>query len=211
MTTLATDTQDQSIIRHPKISYWSDLLQRPVFHSSNLQIYPNTVALLDEHPKLYVNFLNAQGDVLVQDETDWSPLLHHGLVRLGVRARDHEHEAMRFALALQQALLQNPLSAQGSFLDTLAHWAAHLPEAQTNPALAEISRAALSNAGPLWGDIYDRFASYFENILQQQRQALTNDLRYTPDEAEEILTQALAIALDLIFYVTYSRELGLMG
>lgn len=195
---------------HPKLRFWEEMMSRPDISGAFVEIFPTSIDLLDNDIKLYVNFTNEKGWPCHQDETEWSTALHEGLAALRVRGKTQEDEVMRFALGLRDRLMRAAEAGGNTFFKSaLFAWVGELDEAQESPLKEQLAAIRGVSRPYKEGGTYERMVVAFKKCIKSHYDMLHQELAYPPEEANALLLQALALVLDMLFYITYSRQMGL--
>lgn len=195
---------------HPRLRNWKTRLGSPGT-SATLEVYRPETEMGQTEPEMSLQFTK-DGNPLPLETVPWDDELNAGLVQLGVRGVDPDNEAERFALGLRAALRK----AEREFGD--GYFNAVLVELLKDSGftsykqIAEVLKYAYANRPHREGRAFDRYTICRELIadaIRGRRPELTGPLKYSQEEATQILISALARYLDERFSVSSRRRLGL--
>jgi hypothetical protein len=187
---------------HPRLRHWQKRQRDGA--RLRVEVRRERRGLEIDHPVLYVT-LATGGREDLETET-WSDDLHHGLVKLHVRAISDDNESLRFGIAFAGAF--EPAEdrvGDGFFNSALIDVLKHGPLAQQlDEQFLRIHVLTPSRDGRAYSDCRDLIVG----AIRGRARELTRDLEYPEPRANKILGGALAIYLDDRFSITERRRLG---
>jgi hypothetical protein len=194
--------EDDGTSAHPRLRHWKNLKDGGAH--LHLEVRRERRGLDGGHPVLYVTIGTGNQERL-EHET-WSDDVHHGLIKLGVRASSDDNESLRFAIAFGGAF--EPAEDHvgvGFFNSVLIDVLKHGPLAERlAEQTAQIHVLSPSRDGRSYAECRDLTVGAIKRCARE----LTRDLRYPEPRANKILGDALAIYLDDRFSITERRQLG---
>jgi hypothetical protein len=192
---------------HPKLRYWLQQLESG--RKATFELHRPNDILGFKPAKMYVHFYENEEEVGCDSE-DWEDSLNNALIKHCVRAITKENEIMRFSLTFRDALRP----AQERFGE--GYFNAVLLEIIKDKSFSEHKSISekmehIADSKPCKDSpSYEDCREMIEYAIKVCAQNLTKYLKYTRDEAEEILLESLAQYLDERFSVTNRYVLGLI-
>jgi hypothetical protein len=194
--------EEDSWFDHPRLRHWQKLQQGGA--RLHVEVRRERRGLDVGHPILHVTIATGHQERL-ENET-WSDELHHGLVKLGVRAISDDNESLRFGIAFAGAF--EPAEdrvGDGFFNSVLLDVLKQGPLAERlEEQTMQIHVLPPSRDGRSYPDCKDLIVG----AIQGRARELTRDLGYLEPRANKILSGALAMYLDDRFSITERRHLG---
>ena len=196
---------------HPRLRDWTRRLGEPGT-SATLEVFQGQGEFGADRPEIYVQF--AQNDLPTRvDQVAWDDDLNSGLIRLGVRAMSPKQEAERYSFGLRAALKKAEREFGDGYFNAVLVYLIKDGDLARYPKIADVLKYAYANEPHREGGEFDRFSVCRELIADAiggRAKELTDDLKYTQEEAKQILVSALALYLDGRFSVSNRRKFGLL-
>jgi hypothetical protein len=194
--------EDDGWFDHPRLRRWRKLRQEGA--RLRLEVARVRRGLDVGRAVLYVTIV-ANGQESLEHE-EWSDELNRGLIKLGVQTISHENESLRFGLAFAGAFEPaEDLVGDGFFNSVLIDELQHGPLAERlADVLAQVHTLQPSRDSRSYAERKDMIVG----AIRGRARELTHDLAYPEQEANVILSSALAIYLDERFSITDRRLLG---
>jgi hypothetical protein len=194
--------EDDGWFDHPHLRRWRKLRQEGA--RLRLEVARVRRGLDVGRAVLYVTIV-ANGQESLEHE-EWSDELNRGLIKLGVQTISHENESLRFGLAFAGAFEPTEdLVGDGFFNSVLIDELQHGPLAERlADVLAQVHTLQPSRDSRSYAECKDMIVG----AIRGRARELTHDLAYPEQEANVILSSALAIYLDERFSITDRRLLG---
>jgi hypothetical protein len=194
--------EDDGWFDHPRLRRWRKLRQEGA--RLRLEVARVRRGLDVGRAVLYVTIV-ANGQESLEHE-EWSDELNRGLIKLGVQTISHENESLRFGLAFAGAFEPaEDLVGDGFFNSVLIDELQHGPLAERlADVLAQVHTLQPSRDSRSYAECKDMIVG----AIRGRARELTHDLAYPEQEANVILSSALAIYLDERFSITDRRLLG---
>lgn len=192
---------------HPRIRAWQAYQGGSGVASMRVEVTREREAFGFGPAKIVVDFLDAAGTLVRQDDADWDLALDTWLVEQGACAISPDNERLRTSLRLRRRL--QPLLRElgdsyfNSLLVRVLKDGPYADHPEVGPLLARIHRGA----GAPQGDVSR--ATDFDAVLTALAQELVapERLKYPVDEATEILAGAVAMYLDERFSLSERQRL----
>lgn len=193
---------------HPKVRHWAELIRQGA--EVRLEVFRPATTLGLSQGEINLYFTKADKTQL-HDWFPWNDVFNSGLVELHVRAIDKANEIERFALSLRGALRKVESEFGDGFFNSVLYELVTESDLTRYPAIAEIIKHAfaiqLNHGGAGYNDCRELIAS----AIASRKYELEHLLRYSAEEAQSILVDALAKYLDERFSVSNRRRLGLLA
>ncbi len=187
----------------PRLRDWADRIRRGA--NATLELYRPRATIGLAPTKIYVH-LEQNGAQQPLDEADWDEHLNEGLISLKVRAVDSEQEAQRFALGLRDALRPVEKELGNGYFNAVLLDVIVDSKLDQYPEITEVLEFTYHDRTARGGQAYSRCREAISMAISARARELTERLRYSADEAKNILVAALAGYLDERFSVTPRRE-----
>ncbi len=197
--------------RHPRLRDWKRRLSLNNT-SASLEVFQPNGAFGQGRPEMYVQF-KEDGSPTQLDTVLWDDDLNTGLIKLEVKSISPDQEAERFAFGLRAAMRGAEREFGDSYFNAVLVELIKEGDLTRHREIAEILRYAYTNVPHREGGAFDRYTICHELIadaISGRAKELTQDLRYTQEEAKGILVSALARYLDERFSVSSRREFGML-
>lgn len=190
---------------HPKLRHWQTLATS---HGvlPTVEVYRPREILGFAPARLYVNIHGENRDPVNEPEP-WDPQLALATVERGWRAPSLDNEAVRFGLLLKTFFSQPQMRYGEGYFSSVLVSLLRDSEFAGDQAISEL----LSEIHVLDPSSSDARAECEENItavLARVARLLVDNLKYTQDEAKQVLAASLAYFLDERFSVTSKKALG---
>lgn len=196
----------------PRVRYWKKFLEDSSDNSAALEIYWPEAAFGQSEPEMYLHLAEA-GKPLPLESFPWDDDLNAGLIDLGVRAINFDDETKRFALGLRAAFRKaSRRYGDGYFNAVLCELLVDSGFTEDRQ-IADVFKHAYANRPHREGTTNDNYTTCRELIsdaIKARLPELTDQLKYSPDDAKRILMSAIARYLDDRFSVSSRRKLGLL-
>lgn len=193
---------------HPRLKYWIERI-RVSGEKPLLEIHRPVATFGSGQPEMVLHFTE-QGVAREPEALPWDDELNAELIDLGVRATDSANEAARFALGLRAALRQAEREFGDGYFNSVLYELVTESDLMRSPAIADVIKHAYALAPPRDSRNYHACRDTIAFGVAGRKEELEGPLRYPPDEARSILTDALALYLDERFSVSSRRQLGLL-
>jgi len=193
---------DDEWFDHPRLRHWRNLLQEGA--RLRLEVARGRRGLDVARAVLHVTIVTDGQESLEHEE--WSDELNRGLLKLRVRALSHENERLRFGLAFAGAFEPAEDRVSDGFFNSVL-----IDELQHGPLvgrLAEVLAQVHALQPSRDSRSYSECKDLIVGAIRGRARELTHDLAYPEEEANSILSSALAIYLDERFSITDRRLLG---
>jgi len=196
---------------HPRLRNWKARLDE-ADTSATLEVYRPDSGFGRSQPEMHLQFKEA-GNLLPLETVAWDDDLNAGLIGLGVLAVDSDQEAERFALGLRAALRKAEREFGDGYFNAVLVELLNDSDLKTHAEIAEVLKHAYANRPHREGGAFDRYSICRELItdaIAGRARELTEPLKYSPEEAKQILVSAMAGYLDDRFSVSSRRRMGLL-
>ena len=196
---------------HLRVRDWQARLAEPNT-SATLEVYRPEMDIGQSQAEMYVQFTK-DGIGLPLEEVAWDDDLNAGLIRLGVRSVNTEKEAERFALGLRAAFQKASRQFGDGYVNSVLIELLQDSDLTKYPSVAEVLQHTAFVKPYREGNgsgAYKTCRELIADAIGQRAQELTDPLRYTREEAKDILVSSLTCYLDDRFSVRYRRRLGLL-
>jgi hypothetical protein len=143
----------------------------------------------------------------------WDDDLNAGLIRLGIRSIDSDHEAQRFSVALCGALRKAEREFGDGYLNAVLVDLIRDSDLTRHSEIAEVLKHSTALGLDREGKTTRSFNLCREMVadaIGARAHELKEDLGYTEEEAKPILIRAIVQYLDERFSVSSRRRLGLL-
>lgn len=194
---------------HPRIKIWSSMLERTDVNSARIHILlqQDILGFVDS-AKIILEFIGDKNIPIQSEEADWDSELNRGLVELGIRAFDLENEKLRFFLSFRDGFKKPEIRfGDGFFNATLGYILRNGPLGDFE-AVKAILDEIHTNKPHMSGTSYQSCVEMIESIISENARALEAHLHYSRKDSEEILSNAIAMYLDIRFFVSSRRKIG---
>lgn len=194
-------------LSHPRLRDWKRRLDAG--GRAELELFRPRTALGIAQTDMNLHFTeNGKGQSL--ETVTWDDDLNTGLVALGVRAVNPDQEAERFALGLRAAFRGAEREFGDGYFNAALFEFLKERELDNYPEIGEVLVHAVASRPHREGRGYTLCRQMIDDAISGRAHELTDRLRYTQGEAEQILVTALARYLDERFSVSRRRQLGLL-
>lgn len=193
---------------HPRLRDWKQRLSRPGV-KAELELYQPQSALGFGQTEMNLRFIENNSPQPLETMA-WDDDLNSGLIGLGVRAIDLDHESQRFALGLRMALRKAEREFGDGYLNSVLFEFINDSELRQYPDIADIVKFAYAISPAQEGKAYKRCRDIIGDAISARAHELKDKLRYGDDEAKQILVRAIGRYLDERFSVSNRRRLGLL-
>lgn len=189
---------------HPLLRYLDSL---PSETTITIEIVRPEVFLGRKPAKLYVH-VAIDGAPQPPAEYAWDDELNSALVERGVRAGNEENEKLRFSLMLRDRLRKAEIPPGEGFFNAVLVKVVRDESLLEFGEVAEVMKDVSVHEPFMEGRAYGDCKAAIKQVLVTCAKALTEDLKYDRDRAEEIFAGAVAHYLDDRFNVSARRNLG---
>lgn len=159
-------------------------------------------------------YIHCQADANGQQERaiehDWNEQLNAGLIRLGVPAIDSDNEALRFALGLRDALVGVEREFGNGYYNAVLLDLIKESDLDRYPEIAEVLKHTYHDGTERNETRYRRCRDAIAFGISGRARELVQCLKYSEEEAKDILPKAVAIYIDNRFSVSSRRQMGLL-
>jgi hypothetical protein len=194
--------EDDGWFDHPRLRHWRKLLK----DGARIRVeVARGKRGLDVGRAILCVTIVANGQERLEEE-EWSDDLNSGLIKLQVRAFSQENEALRFGLAFSGAFEPAEDRVGDGFFNSVLIDALKLGPLAVRLAnvLAQINVLQPNRDSKSYPDCRDLIVG----AIKGRARELTRDLAYSEEEANTILSSALAVYLDERFSISDRRLLG---
>jgi hypothetical protein len=192
-------------LAHPRLRNWKDRLEQGA--TATLEVVRPEAVLGQSRPEMNLQF--TEGTKLLPLETvPWDDDLNAGLIQLQVPAGSPEQEAERFALGLRAAMRKAEREFGDGYFNAVLVDLLKDSDLTSNPKIAVVLEHAVASSPAREGRSYKPCREMITDAIRGRAQELTGPLKYSQDEAKQILVVALARYLDDRFSVSARRRLG---
>jgi len=198
-------------LAHPRLRNWKARLERPGTHAT-LEVFRPGSEFGQSQPEMNLQFTE-DGELRPLETVSWDDDLNSGLIRLRVRAVSQDREAERFVLGLRAAMRKAEREFGDGYFNSVLLEFIRESDLTRDPPIAEVLKYAHANPPFRSGkrlDSYNLCREMIADAISGRARELTDCLKYSQDEAKEILVAALARYLDKRFAVSDRRRFGLL-
>lgn len=142
-------------------------------------------------------------------EVEWDEGVDAGLVDLGIKAIDLQHESERFALGIRAALRKVERRYGDGYLNAVLIDLLDDSELSKTSDIVNVRKYVQVNP-PERGRVYQACRELIAHEIGGRAVELRDKLKYKPDEIKAVMARALAIYLDERFSVSSRRYFGLL-
>ena len=177
--------------------------------SYRLEIYRPSATVGLIKAKIYIHRTDAKHHE-PSVEHDWDEELNAGLIELGIRAVDLENEALRFALGLRDALQNVEREYGNGYFNAVLLDLIKESDLTRYAEIGEVLQYTYHDATERDARQYHLCRDSIAFGISGRARELVHNLKYSEDEAKEILPKAIAKYIDNRFSVSSRRQMGLL-
>lgn len=192
----------------PRVRDWKAHLAEPGT-TATLEVFRPETVVGQSQPEMSVQFVK-DGHSLPLETAPWDDDLNSGLIQLAVRAVSEDQEAERFALGLRAAMRKTEREFGDGYFNAVLVNLIGDSDLTRYPNIAEVLKHATAPPADRSSKRYNPCREMIADAISGRAQELTSPLRYSQDEAKQILISALARYLDQRFSISSRRRLGLL-
>jgi len=192
---------------HPRVRDWKARLEDG--RSATLEVFRPETEIGQAPVEMNLAFTK-DGRPLPLETVAWEDELNSGLIRLGVRAISPEQESERFALGLRAAMRTAEREFGDGYFNAVLVDFIKDSDLTRYEEIAEVLKHSTALSAPRESKRYGPCREMIADAISGRAQELTGPLRYSQDQAKQILVSALARYLDQRFSVSSRRRLGLL-
>ncbi len=190
---------------HPRLRHWREIAKQ-VGAKPSVEIHRDFDGLSYGPSRLYVSFA---GSPPIQEAEPWNSELDLELINDGWRARTATDEAVRLSLHLARQFSQAEVKhGDGYFNSVLMQFVAD-SDLSRDPEIARLLTLIHANRPKTDERSFHECSETISAVLKRIAALLVGPLQYSQEEAEVILSGAVAKYLDERFSISAGINLGL--
>jgi hypothetical protein len=190
--------------RHPLLTFLSKV---PGRHAEIEVVRPKDM-LGFKAAKIGLHLTSEDGSPQPPTEYAWDDDLNAALVAMGVKSISPDNEKTRFALGLRAGFKRAESRFGDGFFNAVLGLVVKEDGFADHPEVGGILQDVHTNAPHMGGNGYSDCREMITKAISDRAHELVGRLKYTQEQAQEILAGAMARYLDERFTVTDRRRLG---
>lgn len=192
---------------HPRLRSWKHRLSKDGT-TAVLEVYVSAKDFGQTLPEMNLQF-SQNGNLSPLETFPWDDDLNSGLIQLQVKCVTPDNEAQRFSLGLRAALRKAEREFGDGYFNSVLVELLQDSDLTARNEIKDVLKH-IPALKPHQGKSYHLCREMISDAIAGRAKELTASLRYSQDEAQDILVKTIAHYLDDRFSVSSRRRLGLL-